>query len=689
MRQLIAIFAGFLGMAALPIYATPPADPAWWTSGNTSIIAGNTTAANYAPVNLGQLKNVAAKARLYLNDQLASVGGAGPEIDALVNGFTANTSLNYGWVSLGHVKAVAKPFYDRLIAVGYDTKANLDSRMSSGHWYYDYPWQPYTPPETNALLANLGQLKMAFSFDLGNFTVPGKDTDHDGLPDVWEVAHSLSPFDNGSGNITNGPLGDPDGDSLTNAEEYAFGTDPRNTDTDGDSISDYDEVYVYHADPNNTDTDGDGLSDYEETHGGGTTNPFVADTDHDGLTDGEENALGTDPNNPDSDGDGVLDGDEVAWATDPLNADTDNDGVDDYSDAAPLDPAVQYSASLHYTVIDIGPGVVMDMSGAGDFLTDEGTIYLGGNTYPAPGGYTWYHLIDGGVFGVENESGLPATWNGEDESPTVLSLDMHDGVYTGLEWSPEEITVLADPVLAGVDGDTYYFYFDVSIDGYDPVYEITDYATWTLSDGWVGFYVGEWPPPDNGPSVGGSLPSSNSQGLELVGGSHLFRDGVDIRPEYSPDGGDPWWNSVGIVGLADAFAVGQADTEEGVRAVLLMPDIADDNWDVQQDETPVYDDTDMGPTEDKDHDGLTNTYEWHHGTNWQSTDTDSDGMDDGWEVAHGLNPLVNDAGDDADGDGYSNEQEYLGGSDPQDPESIPPPPPHDAAVALVVFTPLD
>ncbi|HVR35465.1 MAG TPA: thrombospondin type 3 repeat-containing protein, partial [Methylomirabilota bacterium] len=49
---------------------------------------------------------------------------------------------------------------------------------------------------------------------------PDVDSDGDGMPDAWEMAHGLDPMADDAGV-------DTDGNGLTNLEEYLAGTDPR------------------------------------------------------------------------------------------------------------------------------------------------------------------------------------------------------------------------------------------------------------------------------------------------------------------------------------------------------------------------------------------------------------------------------------------------------------------------------
>ena len=96
-------------------------------------------------------------------------------------------------------------------------------------------------------------------------------------------------------------------------------------DTDGDGVSDYDEINVYHTNPNNLDTDGDGYSDGQELKSGFSpwekTSKKMEETDfdHDGLSDRMELNFHTDPTKADTDGDGYSDGQEIKTGYNPLN----------------------------------------------------------------------------------------------------------------------------------------------------------------------------------------------------------------------------------------------------------------------------------------------------------------------------------------------------------------------------------
>jgi len=60
-------------------------------------------------------------------------------------------------------------------------------------------------------------------------------------------------------------------------------------DSDEEGLMDCDEKYLYKTRIDLPDTDGDGLSDFDEIQN--ETNPLVADSDGDGMSDGAENAL--------------------------------------------------------------------------------------------------------------------------------------------------------------------------------------------------------------------------------------------------------------------------------------------------------------------------------------------------------------------------------------------------------------
>ncbi|HUR25954.1 MAG TPA: hypothetical protein VM327_08090, partial [Candidatus Thermoplasmatota archaeon] len=198
------------------------------------------------------------------------------------------------------------------------------------------------------------------------------DTDGDGLPDGWEFqiygANSGWSFLFDPTVATS--MQDPDGDGLTNLEEWSHGTHPLRASSeewwDLDDLRDGDELKLFGTNPLKSDTDGDGLTDSYDTpyreylgelqwwNGIGANavwqdydqdqtanNLLDPDSDNDGLDDGFEFRHGTSPATPDSDGDGLSDRDEMVTFRgrfSPMKADTDGDGISDSEELSTTNP---------------------------------------------------------------------------------------------------------------------------------------------------------------------------------------------------------------------------------------------------------------------------------------------------------------------------------------------------------------
>jgi hypothetical protein len=173
---------GALGVGAPAVIAgliptgQPATYPTWWFTNNVVVPLDPTNEApvwpgdypaadDYGAINQGQLKQLAAAAY----DELQSLpGGTGETLDTLIKSWfqldgdgnfilvngarvpkvTAVTD-SFAAVNLGQLKALAQPFYDRLIAVGAASA---------------YPWFGAANPADDFAMANLGQAKNLFSF---------------------------------------------------------------------------------------------------------------------------------------------------------------------------------------------------------------------------------------------------------------------------------------------------------------------------------------------------------------------------------------------------------------------------------------------------------------------------------------------------------------------------------------------
>lgn len=93
-----------------------------------------------------------------------------------------------------------------------------------------------------------------------------------GIPNSWILSNFCPNFSQGvpCPQLTDPafPSEDPDHDGLTNLQEFQLGTDPNNPDTDGDGLTDGQEVLVYHTNPLLFSTDGTGIPDGIEVQTG-------------------------------------------------------------------------------------------------------------------------------------------------------------------------------------------------------------------------------------------------------------------------------------------------------------------------------------------------------------------------------------------------------------------------------------
>jgi hypothetical protein len=172
--------------------------------------------------------------------------------------------------------------------------------------------------------------------DAGESDPQNTDSDNDGLSDGEETGCNQLP--GGGGGAGSDPLNpDSDGDGLNDGLEVEIGTNPTEGDSDGDGVADGEEFFAG-GDPGGggpVDSDGDGVSDDQETING--TDPNAADSDGDGVDDGDEDLDGdglldpgeSDPLSRDSDCDGLTDDAERDLGADPLDSDSDGDGLDD------------------------------------------------------------------------------------------------------------------------------------------------------------------------------------------------------------------------------------------------------------------------------------------------------------------------------------------------------------------------
>ena len=283
------------------------------------------------------------------------------------------------------------------------------------------------------------------------------DSDNDGLPDGWEWMHGLDPL---SSTFGDGAVGDPDGDGMSNLQEYTYlmptGWDIATTPAVLDNgvwwngtvpTNDWSEEHAMQFNPpacGATGSDGTGsviLCD-EDPVGNICADGF--DNDKDGAVDGADSDGDGDADclSDDDDGDGLIDEDRRGY-------DTDGDGMPDGWE-------VSYGLNATSASNDDGPNGDPDNDGLPnlfEYINPSWTTNCGSSPCfrPEPGTPTETITPCDPVSGIG--PGGCATLTAEVDGITSTNPTAADSDGDGLNDSYEAFTLLTDPTASDTDGD--------------------------------------------------------------------------------------------------------------------------------------------------------------------------------------------------------------------------------------------
>jgi len=261
---------------SMPLSAAPPT---WWSlPDSTSHTVMDPTATDpnpRGPSNIGQAKFIAKRALDVLNTVDRSLATQvrdkltrnQPKLlfsdnfqNAIVDFDLPGEPIPADWhecqhaaLLTGQLKALAAPFYDVLhlaAPLWLDNESSdpsqqgqlqLNATKDRANPSNYYPWSADSSNANNQTIATIGQLKAVFSLRLESLNAIldsdhdgltnaeeaihhtdslNPDTDGDGMPDAWEIKWGLDPLNPADATA------DPDGDSLSNLDEYLAGTTP-------------------------------------------------------------------------------------------------------------------------------------------------------------------------------------------------------------------------------------------------------------------------------------------------------------------------------------------------------------------------------------------------------------------------------------------------------------------------------
>jgi LmbE family N-acetylglucosaminyl deacetylase/regulation of enolase protein 1 (concanavalin A-like superfamily) len=492
--------------------------------------------------------------------------------------------------------------------------------------------------------------------------------------------------------VTPMALRDFDNDGLTNAEELVAGTDRLQSDSDGDGLSDGDEVNTHGSNPLLTDTDGDLIPDAFEVNNGlqVTVNDALLDDDNDGFSNLEEFQAGTDPQ---------------------LSV--------DYPGANPSPVGF-----IHWSETDKNPYIQLTEDKMGIIINGGGAKGVRSNYPLSPGAGFYYFELEtiqdnvGFGFGVATAAASLNGVGGQDDQSVVIddtggvnyngqrvfavsgsSFPKVYGIgvdyrgdypvvhYIGQSTAQSGLEFLTSVPMRSVHEALYIYMYGVNMKEGEQARLSFGFASPLIYDPVAGMELGYyngaaglqagWPIPDESPNIvlaDQAVVILSGDSTSLIASANDVEDGVLTSQIEWLYAGSPIGSGASIM---VSPAVGQHNytarvqdqwgqqASRTVQLTVIVDSGADTDGDglsYAQEQTagtnPAYSDTDK--------DGLSDSAELStHGTDPLLADTDGDSIDDGYEVANALNPLVQDANLDPDTDGFNNGEEFIAGTDAQ------------------------
>lgn len=420
-------------------------------------------------------------------------------------------------------------------------------------------------------------------------------------------------------------------DGLTIRYSIGTCTDPSKTDTDGDGLSDSEEVLSYRTNPLVADTDGDGIPDGVEVSVG--TDPRSVDTDEDGMPDGWEAYYGLNPlvddSSLDADNDGLANRAEYEFGTNPAEADTDEDGIGDRDELGWW----EYSSTLPAFSNSNVTNLISSSSGYDDdmFLVDlpfevRFAGYRATKAKVSVNGFVWLVADVGEVptssdYGNQNLSSnvrsqyhgfVAAYWDdlyaysGRNAQLSVAEAYSNGQRYCVIKY--QNISIRGEASNMGT------FRVVIPESETNAVYVAYD----SLASGFngAGATIGA-----QSPNMGCNFPVAYNESGSVSNGMVIaYHFGTGSNPLMADTDGDGLEDGVEMsIGTSPCCS----DTDN---------DGLDDEWEHVNGLDPLSDTGNEGADGDKDEDGLCNLAEYKIGTSPVVADTDGDGVLDSAET---------------------------------------------------------